>query len=156
MSSHPGRVDAAITTIFSYMAGGVTAVSKTWHPLPDGVKDIILEFLNVEPLMPPERLHLSKVRERPVMPRAAAERCVVYVTREEIMHNALTDMEFFSGLRTLHRPGRTFLTPNEELAFCRKWEAKCGSPWPYAHGEVHPMLRAMVMRFRANLVPLDP
>ena len=90
------------------------------------------------------------------MPRAAAERYVVYVTREEIMLNAFADMAFFSGLCTLHRPGRTFITPNEELAFCRKWEAKCGSPWPCAHGEVHPMLRAMVTRFRANLVPQDP
>ena len=138
------------------MAGAAAAVAKTWHPLPDNVKDIILEFLNVEPLMPPGRLHLSKVLERPIMPRAAAERYVVYVTREEIMLNAFTDMAFFSGLCTLHRPGRTFITPNEELAFCRKWEAKYGSPWPYAHGEVHPMLRAMVMRFRANLVPQDP
>ena len=63
------------------------------------------------------------------MPRAAAERYVVYVTREEITLNAFTDMAFFSGLCTLHRPGRTFITPNEELAFCRKWEAKYGSPW---------------------------
>ena len=50
------------------MAGAAAAMAKTWHPLPDSVKDIILEFLNVEPLMPPGRLHLSKVLERPIMP----------------------------------------------------------------------------------------
>jgi hypothetical protein len=63
---------------------------------------------------------------------------------------------FSSGIAALERPGRIYLKPLQDLDFCEEWQVKRGSSWPYAHGEVHPMLRAMVTRFRANLVPQDP
>ena len=49
------------------MAGSAAAVAKTWGGFPDDVKEHIIEYLDITPLMPPERLRWSRALGRPMM-----------------------------------------------------------------------------------------
>ena len=49
------------------MAGAAAAVAKSWGCFPDDVKELIIEYLDVTPLMPPGRLRWSQTLGRPMM-----------------------------------------------------------------------------------------
>ena len=145
------------------MAGSAAAVSKSWYPFPGGVKDIILEYLNVEPLMPPGRLHISKALKRPIMTRPSPNRLCVPSDREEIARSGVdfdvvgaymrgTRPAFFRARGILqHRVAcHVYITAAENIAFCEEWKAEHGSSWPCVYGHAHPMLEALLRRYDAH------
>ena len=67
------------------MAGAAAAVSKTWHPFPGGVGDLILEYLNLEPLMPPVHLRVSKILS-PIMTLPSPRATLIPTDGDEILH----------------------------------------------------------------------
>ena len=143
------------------MAGSAAAVSKSWHPFPGGVKDIILEYLNVEPLMPPENLRVSKILKRPIMtPLSRSDDHFIPVEEMELARTG----RFFnvigmvkSGSRPYCFIGRTeregrwmchvyIVTPCMD-DFREAWVAKYGVPWPHVHGDTHPALKTLQRRY---------
>ena len=142
------------------MAGSAAAVSKSWHPFPGGVQHIILGYLNIEPLMRPGRLYVSKVLKRPIMERNGL---LIPPDREEILRSGVqfevvgTVMRgnrpvFFNGMSALTRTTcHVYIKVVEDAEFCEAWIAEHGSPWPDACGEVHPLLQPLLQRYDAHM-----
>ena len=146
------------------MAGSATAVSKSWHPFPGGVQHIILGYLNVEPLMPPGRLHVSKVLKRPIMERVSSTGVFIPSDREEILRSGVQFEVFGTVMRGDRRPApfsgmgamrnmtcHVYIKVAENTEFCEAWIAEHGSPWPNAHGEAHPLLLPLLQRYDAHM-----
>ena len=62
-------------------------MSKTWYPFPGGVSDLILEYLNIKPIMPPMNLRVSKILRRPIMTLTSARATLIPTDSDEILRS---------------------------------------------------------------------
>ena len=145
------------------MAGPAAAVSKTWHPLPGGVGDLILEYLNIEPLMPPVNLRVSKILRRPIMTLTSPRATLIPTDSDEILRSG-ADFDVIGMVMRGSRPscfrGRSALrqfTCHVYIIgpamgdFRQVWEAKYGAPWPHVHGGAHPLLKTLRRRYDEHM-----
>jgi hypothetical protein len=120
------------------MAGAAAAVSKTWHPFPGGVGDLILEYLNLEPLMPPVNLRVSKILRRPIMTLTSPRATLIPTDSDEILtqrcrlrrrrhdHAAGISAYCFRGRSALRRfTCHVYIRGPPMTDFREAWEAKC-------------------------------
>ena len=149
------------------MAGAAAAVSKTWHPFPGGVGDLILEYLNLEPLMPPMNLRVSKILRRPIMTLTSPRATLIPTDSDEILRSG-ADFDVVGmtlhGNRVYRFRGRSALRQFTCHVYIRgpamddfreAWEAKYGAPWPYAYGDTHPLLKKLRRRYDEHMEDWD-
>ena len=111
----------------------------------------IREFLDIEPLMPPGRLRLSKLFGRAMIDDLQCDR-VGWAFRNECRN---VDCEI-SGTRNapgyVRWAGHASRAPNlvnitivsgEDREFGEAWFAKHNAPWPYTHYGIHPTIKRL-------------
>ena len=145
------------------MAGAAAAVSKTWRPFPGGVGDLILKYLNLEPLMPPVNLRVSKILRRPIMTLTSPGATLIPTDGDEILSSGANfDVigMVYHGKRVYCFKGRSvlrqftchvYIRGPPMTDFSEAWEDKYGAPWPSAYGDTHPLLKKLRRRYDEHM-----
>jgi hypothetical protein len=146
------------------MAGQLAAAGK--EVLFPGFKEMLMSYLDITPLMPPERLHYSKLLHRPLMEDAdAGEDSIAPAYLEELPPECEAEVRYrhidaiycargrLAELPLHYRNASTFwvcIRSTGDREFATEWKAKCGQPWPHVDGAPHPALanlRRVYMKF---------
>ena len=139
------------------MAAQLAAAGKV--VLFEGLKEMLLPYLDVAPLMPPERLRWSRLLRRPLMEQAgqsiiaavSAEEMRPYPDCDVLWHHKDEDFVGVESGTADELPADAFwvymLSEGDE-GFADEWRAKHGHPWPFVeHRQAHKALAHLRRRY---------
>ena len=129
-----------------------------------GFKELLLSYLDISPLMPPVRLHYSKLLGRPLMDPAYQHQIAVSVFVEEMLQHPdavlMGHQEEFDptpwrvdelppSIRTRDAFYWVYLRADDDRDFADDWKARHGHDWPFvADGRPHHALTNLYLRHR--------
>ena len=140
------------------MAGQLKAAGKVM--LFQGFKEMLIPYLDIAPLMPPERLRWSRILKRPLLEQSSDEALICPIWPEEIRPYPQCDVRWYckdgdiievaSGTAS-EMPEDAFwvyIRGDGDEEFAAAWLLKHGHDWPFvADRQPHPALSKLRRRY---------